>query len=93
MRNGSTAKQLKDTGDRLARAREALELSQVEICRNIGIGETTWNNWEKAKRRPDPLALVRFANAYGISLDYIYRGDTQALSSRILSKILGRRAG
>jgi transcriptional regulator with XRE-family HTH domain len=93
MRNGGSVQQLRETGKRLARAREALDLSQVEICRAIGIGETTWNNWEKGKRRPDPIALVRFANTYGITLDYIYRGDTQGLTARILSKVIERRAG
>jgi len=91
VRNGGTLEQLKETGHRLSAVREALELSQVEVCRNIGIGETTWNNWEKGRRRPDPIVLVRFANVYGVTLDYVYRGDMQGLSSRIVAKLLHRR--
>lgn len=93
MRNGSTTQQLRDIGGRITKAREALGVTQKEVCRLIGVGETTWNNWEKGKRRPDPIALARFCNAYGVTLDYIFRDNPQGLPGRILEKIIGRQAG
>ena len=92
MRNGGTISQLEDIGRRISAARDALDLSQVEVCRNIGVGETTWNNWEHGKRKPDPIAMVRFANAYGVTLDWIYRGDLAGLPGRILTRIIQRDA-
>lgn len=85
--NPSVAERLKEIGRRITQAREALGLSQVEVCRMIEVGETTWNNWEQGKRRPDPLVMVRFAENYGITLDWVYRGDREGLRGRVLSKL------
>jgi transcriptional regulator with XRE-family HTH domain len=86
--NRSIAEQLNETGRRITQARKALELSQVEICRNIEVGETTWNNWERGKRVPDPFVMAKFAEHYGVTLDWVYRGDREGLSHRLLNKLL-----
>ncbi|AWB21214.1 XRE family transcriptional regulator [Methylobacterium currus] len=61
-------------GARLKLVREALELSQAEICRRAGIATNTWNNYEKGKNRISLDEALKVANATGIPLDYIYRG-------------------
>src|SRR5262249_46899041 len=41
----------KNTGWRLLRTREALELSQAEFCRQIGVERNLYNPFEKGRRR------------------------------------------
>lgn len=64
---------------RLRAAREAVGRSQRSVCCAVRVQANTWNQWEKAKHQPDPFALSRFANLDGITLDWIYRGRTEAL--------------
>lgn len=44
--------------------------------------------WEIGDRLPDPLAMARFCNTHGVSLDWIYRGDTSGLPSELRRLIL-----
>jgi transcriptional regulator with XRE-family HTH domain len=67
--------ELIEIGNRLRQARESLGLSQVEICEALGVKKVAWNNWENARRIPDPLAMRDLYLQYGISLDQIYVGD------------------
>lgn len=61
-------------GERLQELRKMLNKTQRELCRDIGISPTTWNNWEKGKRLPDLIELIKLRKVYPISLDRIYFG-------------------
>lgn len=32
-------------------------LTQVQVCRRLGISDQTWMNWRKAGRAPEPVVL------------------------------------
>ena len=61
-------------GLRIKAAREALGRSQAEVCRALEIAPNKWNQWESGKYPPDPFVMARFADIYGVSLDWVYRG-------------------
>ena len=67
------------TAWRLQAARRALDLSQRAVCRATGVEPNTWNQWERAKYMPDVLAMSRFGDLYGITLDWIFRGRAETM--------------
>lgn len=62
-------------GARLRRAREALGLSQADVCRRAGVAANAYNQWEKGRRLINVFDAIKLADALGLSLDHIYRGD------------------
>lgn len=60
---------------RIKLTREALGLSQAEICRRTGISPPAWNNYEKALGRPDLDPAFAIVRATGVTLDWLYFGD------------------
>lgn len=51
-----------------------------DFAARLGIEATTWNNFER-KGRPGLDNAVKLVEKFGLSLDYIYLGDTEGLSS------------
>lgn len=78
------------TGQRLRAAREALSLEQQDVYRAVNVGKSTWSMWETGQRLADPVAMVRFSSRFGISLDWIYRGDSSSLPEKIRKLVLFR---
>ena len=68
---------------RLIQTREALGLTQTELCRSSGIERNTYNQWEKGRNRPDLDKAFLLCETFGLTLDWIYRGDPSGLPSRL----------
>jgi len=73
---------------RLIATRHALGLSQVELCRRTGIATNTYNMWEKGNGRPELDKAFLLCETFGLTLDWIYRGDATGLPYGIASKAL-----
>lgn len=73
---------------RLRAARTALGKTQREACRAAGVEPNTWNQWERARYLPDVLAMSRFSDLYGITLDWVYRGRADTMSPDRAEKII-----
>ena len=82
----------KNTGRRLLRTREALELSQAEFCRQIGVERNLYNPFEKGRRRITIDVAMKIRDRYGITLDWIYAGDPHALPSGLYHKLVASAA-
>ena len=76
-----------EVGLRLAAARQAMDLKQVQVCAAIAVQPNTYSQWESGKRLADPLAVARFCDLYGITMDWIYRGQIGALPHSIADKV------
>lgn len=72
-------------GERLVRARLALGLTQSELADAAGIGRNTYNQWERGKGRPGLGEALKLCDKFGLTLDWIYRGDPSGLPFRIAS--------
>lgn len=79
--------ELQEAGNRLKMARQALGLSQKDLYDALGVGASTWHNWETGKRGPDPFVMVGLTKLHGIMLDWIYVGDTNGLPETVISYI------
>lgn len=67
-------------GLRLRAARLALEIMRQDVmAARLNVPLNTYNHWELGKRLPDPLAMVRLFNLFGVGPDWIYAGSMRAI--------------
>ena len=58
-------------GRKLTAARTALDLSQAEAAKRIGISQSTYSGYETGTRRIKLSMLKRIAAAYNVTVDYL----------------------
>lgn len=58
-------------GYRIKELREAKNLNQEELSKILNIEQSTLSYYENNKRRPSLEVLIKMANFFGVSLDYI----------------------
>ena len=61
---------------RLTNLREKKNLYQKDIAEISNIEQATVSNWEKGKRIPDSEMLIKLANFFEVSVDYLLGNDT-----------------
>lgn len=59
-----------DIGIKLKTLRKGRKLTQFELSEKMGISRATISNYEVGRRSPHLSELRRFADFYGVSLDY-----------------------
>ena len=52
---------------------EASGLSQSKFARRIGVTPSKLGNWLRGENYPDPVAMIRVCEAFGVSMDWLYR--------------------
>ena len=57
--------------NRLRQLREELNLRQIDVAKATGIDQKTLSNYETGKTNPDSYSLIRLANFFNVSIDYI----------------------
>lgn len=60
---------------RLTNLREKKNLYQKDIAEIFNIEQATVSNWEKGKRIPDSEMLIKLANFFEVSVDYLLGND------------------
>lgn len=83
---------LTDTGPiyvakRLELFRKSLGKRQVDLAKELGWSQQKWGQWEKGRRTPNISDMIELAERYGVTLDYIYRGDMSRLPEWMARKI------
>lgn len=58
-------------GDRLRELRVSRNWSIEDVSNKIGIGTSTYGGYEKEYRKPPIQNLIKLANLYDVSVDYI----------------------
>lgn len=64
---------------RLIATREGMGYTQKEFCERAGIAPNTYNQWERAKGRPQLDMAIQLCRTYHLTLDWIYRGNALGL--------------
>lgn len=62
-------------GMRLAKLREESGLSKKEISMKLGFTANVFGTYEREERRPTLETLVKMADFFHVSLDYLIRGQ------------------
>lgn len=58
--------------ERLSELRLNKSLSQEDVAKILGVARSTYNSYENGKREMDYDMLVKLANFYKVSLDYLF---------------------
>ena len=58
-------------GDRITKLREENGLMQQDVCNTLDIEQSTLANYENNRRVPKTDILIKIANYYGVSLDFL----------------------
>ena len=56
---------------RLRELRKKNKLSQIELGEAVGLSYKTISKYECSANKPDPDTLCRFADYFGVSVDYL----------------------
>ena len=57
--------------ERLKQLRNELGITQDDLAIKLNISRTTYANWEANRAEPNIDMLIRLANFFGVSIDYI----------------------
>lgn len=57
--------------ERLKELRKEAHLTQVELAKQLGIGQSSYADWERGKKNPTQENLMKIAQFFDISLDYL----------------------
>ena len=68
-------------GDKLRKAREEHQLTQLQVSEQLMVSRQTISNWETGKSLPDILSVLRISEVYQISLDELLKGDKAMLEN------------
>ncbi|MBW7651341.1 MULTISPECIES: helix-turn-helix domain-containing protein [unclassified Anoxybacillus] len=71
-------------GDRLQELRNKMNLRQEDVAKKIGVGRTTYAMYEQGKREPDYETLLKIADLFGVSTDYLLTGQEKTDSEKHL---------
>ena len=77
--------------NRIKDLREDRDMRQSDLARETGIDQRTISNYETGKTAPDAYALIRLAEFFDVSVDYILcRTSIDASSEKKRNKIIDR---
>lgn len=58
-------------GERLSALRKIRKLKQEDVARKIGVARTTYSMYEQDNREPDIKVLIKLADFYEVTIDYL----------------------
>ena len=69
--------------DSLRRFRKDFNLTQKAVADSIGMRDTAYSRYERGEREPAYKQLIKLADTYNISLDYLVgRSDNPSLQKK-----------
>lgn len=57
--------------ERLKSLRIEAKLTQAEVAEKVGVSQPQYARWEAGKRKPTSETLQKFADFFGVSMDYL----------------------
>ena len=65
-----------EIGSKIKKSRIDAKLTQEQAAEALGISRQTISNWENEKSYPDIVSMLKMSDLYGVSLDYLLKGDS-----------------
>ena len=84
----SMADKLKSLGSRLKMTREALDLSAADLCKIIRVRPNRWSQYESGERRITIEVAEKLCDEFGLTLDWIYRGNAAHIPHALRLKMV-----
>ena len=57
--------------ERLKELRKQAHLTQVELAKQLGIGQSSYADWERGKKKPTQENLIKIAQFFDVPIDYL----------------------
>ena len=73
--------------ERLKELRLKKGLTQKEIAEEFGIKQPNYQQWESGKRKPSSETLEKFANFFGVTMDYLAGNDEELDNVEVLFRM------
>lgn len=74
-------------GQRIKELREMKGWTQSQLGEYLFVSDKTVSKWEKDKSEPESNLLVKIANLFSVSLDYLLAGDEPQIEHDAVSRI------
>ena len=81
-----------EVGRRLDLAIEGLALRPVDVAKTLGVSLSKLGNWFRGDNYPDPYLLTVFCDRYGVTTDFLYRGQIAGLPGDLADGLAAARA-
>ncbi|MFW6378130.1 MAG: helix-turn-helix domain-containing protein, partial [Bacillota bacterium] len=62
-------------GSQLKKLRKANKITQKDLAQALGLAQTTIANYENGSRFPNQETLVKLANHFDVTLDYLIKNE------------------
>jgi len=76
-----------DVAARLVLTRLALGLKPSQLAKIVGLTQQMISNYEAGRHLISVTSSNRYVSAFGLTLDWIYRGDMKGLSHDLIMRI------
>lgn len=73
--------------NRIRDLREDADLNQSEVAQAIGVDQRTLSNYETGKTNPDSYAIIKLAEFFNVSTDYLLGVEDRDTRSRRTANI------
>lgn len=67
----------------IAELRLLNNMTQVELAQKLNYSDKTVSKWERGESTPDITVLVDMAELFGVTLDYLVKGDTDDIEKNV----------
>lgn len=74
-------------GERLKSLRLQAKLTQTEVADKVGVSQPQYARWEAGKRKPSTETLEKFANFFGVTMDYLAGNDEELDNVELLFRM------
>ena len=68
--------------NRLKELREDRDLRQIDVALATGIDQKTLSNYETGKTNPDSVSIIRLADFFEVSADYLLGRETDSVKEK-----------
>ena len=75
--------------NRLRELRKAHRMTQTDVAKLVGMGQSGYSFWESGRSKIDDASLKKLANFYNVSVDYLLGGDAPSQKPDIRIPVLG----
>lgn len=66
-------------GDKIKKLRKSQNLTQEQLCKQIGIAQSTLGMIESNKREAGKKTLIKIADFFNVTVDYLLSNDTKPI--------------
>lgn len=73
--------------ERLKELRKQAHLTQVELAKRLGIGQSSYADWERGKKKPTQENLVKISQVLNVSIDYLVGNSYEGVKEDELDNV------